>query len=287
MVEKRVKGRGDSRPSRRGEVLVAILNSQADFAILRDQGWYRIPVASAPKRWPPAWLAFYQTKIFDAEAYAVKYYGRVRTIETVARRDLFSNEPQNPKSDRLYYQVHLDSLQELAHPILSRRWRRIVFIPTTWTKFANAAEINDLFDESPLEDALWGQLQRFQIQAERQWLEQVGQHYFLLDFAIFCNAGNVDVETDGDTYHVGVRPAAQDNRRNNELTAAGWHVLRFNGQQIRETAADYCIAEITKTIKRLDGLRDEGIAPRRFFQTSAGTGSQLSLFDPGEESELD
>jgi hypothetical protein len=42
------------------DVLVAILNSPADFALLRDESWYRIPVASAPKPWPPKWLAFDQ-----------------------------------------------------------------------------------------------------------------------------------------------------------------------------------------------------------------------------------
>jgi len=30
----------------RGEVLVAIMNNLLDFAIVRDQHWYRIPVGS-------------------------------------------------------------------------------------------------------------------------------------------------------------------------------------------------------------------------------------------------
>jgi hypothetical protein len=61
--------------SKDGEVLVTILNNQLDFAILREQGWYRIPVSSVAKwldgRWPPRWLAFYQTKAFGEEAHAV------------------------------------------------------------------------------------------------------------------------------------------------------------------------------------------------------------------------
>ena len=48
----------------RGEVLVAILNNLLDFAVARDQHWYRIPVGSVRKwlkdRWPPERLAFYQ-----------------------------------------------------------------------------------------------------------------------------------------------------------------------------------------------------------------------------------
>ena len=51
----------------RGKVLVAIVNNLKDMRIAREEGWYRIPVASVRKwlkdRWPPRWLAFYQTKV--------------------------------------------------------------------------------------------------------------------------------------------------------------------------------------------------------------------------------
>jgi hypothetical protein len=81
----------------RREVLVALLKDVSDFAILRDQGWYRIPEASAPKNWPPKWLAFYQPKSFAPESYRVQYYGEVKEIEIVPRHDLFPNEFENPK----------------------------------------------------------------------------------------------------------------------------------------------------------------------------------------------
>ena len=59
----------------RNEVLVAILNNPADFEVARDTHWYRVPVDSAHKwlknRWPPKWLAFYQTKVFGTEAHAL------------------------------------------------------------------------------------------------------------------------------------------------------------------------------------------------------------------------
>ena len=47
------------------EVLVALLKEKSDFAILRDQGWYRIPVEHQPERWPPDWLAFYLPSAFS------------------------------------------------------------------------------------------------------------------------------------------------------------------------------------------------------------------------------
>ena len=108
-----------SSGERRSGVLVAILNNKADFAILQEQRWYRIPVVSAPRRWPPKWLAFYQTKVFGPEAYKVKYYGRVAAIQTVRRAELFPNEIESARADRVYYRLRLESVEPLlrAHDV--------------------------------------------------------------------------------------------------------------------------------------------------------------------------
>lgn len=148
--------------SKTGEVLVAILNNELDFTIARDQHWYRIPMDSAEKRlrdrWPPKWLAFYHTLAFPRRAHAVYFYARVREIKQAHRFELFPNLPKDEKWDRLYFQVFLEPLRTLEKPIVSRRRRRIVFIPTTWEKFMTAVEINDLYLGSPLEDRLWAGL---------------------------------------------------------------------------------------------------------------------------------
>src|SRR3990172_5673577 len=131
--------------SYRGEVLVAIINNLLDFAIAREKHWYRIPVGSKEKwlkdRWPPKWLALYQTKKFGEEAYAVNYYAKVREIRQVYRWQLFPDQPRDDRGNRQYCQLSFEPLQRLSVPILSRRRRRIVFIPTTWQKFVNATEI--------------------------------------------------------------------------------------------------------------------------------------------------
>jgi len=88
-------------------VLVAIMNNVCDWAIVREQYWYRIPVSSVKqsvqRHWPPAWLAFYQTKFFGAEAFAVNYYAAVREICEVTRSQLFPDEPVNSKTPKRYY----------------------------------------------------------------------------------------------------------------------------------------------------------------------------------------
>lgn len=266
----------------RGEVLVAIVNNQLDYAILREKNWYRIPVSSAQKwlkdRWPPKWLAFYQTKVFGPEAHAIHYYARVLRIREVFRWELFPNEPREGKNLTRYYQLLLEPLRRLPKPILSRRARRIVFIPTTLDKFTQAVEINDLFDESNLEDQLWAEFKRLQISAERQLFIQIKENNYVLDFAIFCAQGNIDVETDGDVWHANPERAPQDNLRDNALDTVGWRVLRFSTRQIQEQLAGYCLPTIVENVNRLGGITEGQFGVRR-IELSGNSAYQPSLFD--------
>jgi very-short-patch-repair endonuclease len=197
----------------------------------------------------------------------------------VSRRELFPEEGNGPRAHRHYYQVHLYPLQRLREPILSRRFRRIVFIPTTYAKLMNAVEINDLFDESPLEDRLWAAMKRFEIDAQRQyWVEGKAQQY-ALDFAVFCDQGKIDVETDGDSYHFNAESGSEDNQRNNELGTLDWHVLRFDTTDIRERMEEYVVPTVMRNINRLGGVSDAGLIPRRFDPDDPAGPRQLTLFD--------
>ncbi|MFC2031431.1 endonuclease domain-containing protein [Chloroflexota bacterium] len=276
----------NERPQR-GEVLVAIMNNQRDFGILHDQLWYRIPVDKAPRRWPPKWLALYQTKKFGDEGWAVNYFGQVREINVTRRRDLLPEDPIDQKSDRDYYQVRLQSLERLPEPIFSRKFRRIVFLSSTWEKFVRAAGINDPFDDSPLEDRLWAQLRRLEMGAERQWRVEIGGSRYYLGFALFCEKGPLDLETDGDRWHASPECSDRDNVRDNDLKAEGWQVMRFTGRQIREGMTDYCLPKVTKVINSLGGLSDRGMMPRRLYRTGEGYAEQLRLFESPAEYDFD
>jgi very-short-patch-repair endonuclease len=270
--------------SHRGEVLIAIINNRLDFVIAVEKHWYRIPVSSKEKWlkdcWPPKWLALYQTKTFGQEAHAINYYAKVINIRQASRWQLFPDQPRHAKGNRRYYQLFLEPLQQLPKPIVSRRRRRIVFIPTTWRKFINATEINDLYDESPLEDRLWAALKRLQVQAERQELVAIKDRNYFLDFAIYCASGKIDVETDGDEWHANPERAAVDNLRDNDLESVGWQQLRFTAHQIQEQMGEYCVPKIAETINNLDGLEEEGKFTPRKIDLNAPAGSyQLGLFD--------
>jgi len=275
----------------RGEVLVAIMKNLLDMAIAREQHWYRIPVHSVEKllkeRWPPQWLAFYQTKYFSDEAHAVNYYAQVLDIRKVVRWQLFPDEPKDEKGTRRYYQLVLSPLKRLPQPILSRRWRYIVFIPTTWEKFMSAVEINDLSDESPLEDRLWAEFKRLKIAAERQEFVKVGDRLYALDFAIYCASGNIDVETDGDTWHANSEQSQLDNLRDNDLKTIGWRTFHFTTHQIQEQMAEYCVPKIVENINRLGGLEESGIVPRKINLDAPDGWQQLTLLDTRIQDDLD
>ncbi len=89
-------------------------------------------------------LAFYFTKAFGEEGWAIHWYAPVRGHELVRRRDLLPNESGHPRADDLYYKMQLGPLIRLERPIPSLRWRRIAFIETTWDRFVAAREVRDL-----------------------------------------------------------------------------------------------------------------------------------------------
>lgn len=134
----------------RGEVLVVIMNNQADWAIAQEQHWYRIPVEQVAKlkqrqHWlPPQWLAFYQTKVFEQEAYTIQYFAKVEAIREVSRWELFPHEGNPLKWQKSYYKVELELSQRLTTPIKSDRLRRITFIATTFEKLLHSQEIHEL-----------------------------------------------------------------------------------------------------------------------------------------------
>jgi len=267
-------------------MLLALFKYKYSLTYLQENNWYHIPVDHAPKTFKSAkWLCFYQGKAFEPEAYRVEHYGEIDGYDIVPYRELFPNRIDSPKSDWPYYKVRLKELKRLPEPILSFRPRRLSFVPTTLRKFESATQINDLFDESPLEDLMWHELKDLEIKAERQWMLTVEDRNYYLDFAVFCNDGFIDLETDGDTWHAQRDRIKTDNQRNNQLAQKGWQVLRYNGDEIRSNM-DHCVREVQKTITTLDGLSDDGLVPRVFTKDGDQVVQQLSMFESKGEYKL-
>jgi len=160
------------QPDQYTTVLVAIMNNPRDFAIARDQHWYRIPVKKAPKRGVDApILAFFQTKAFPEEEWSINYYAHASRWETVTRLLLLPDEVKHPRADELYYKVHLGELRRLPQPIVSVKWRRVTFIVTHWGRLQQAREIGELLHGSIWEERLWRALRRIGRLAEEDDLD--------------------------------------------------------------------------------------------------------------------
>jgi len=265
------------------DVLVAIMNNQRDFSIARDNNWYRVPVKSSEK-WlsnicPPKWIAFYQTKAFGKKEHSINFYAKITSIKKVFGKDILIERKDTSKRNKLYYQIFFEPLIELKNPIFSRRWRRIVFIPTTMAKLQSAYEINDLYHGSPLEDKLWVELKREKIRADRQEYVEVNNESYFLDFAIYCKLGKLDVETDGDKWHHNSKVAKKDNVRNNSLISVGWDVLRFSSYQITQEMITYCIPNIVSKINLLGGVNESKDFVRRIDLELPNSSFQYGLFD--------
>jgi hypothetical protein len=137
-------------------VLVAICRAPRDLEIARLLGWYRIPLASAPKTLRVDWVAFFLTAAFGDERWQVRYVAPVRGYELRRRADLFHDEPDHPRADEPYYRVDLGPLQPLARPIPARRWRRLTFLYTTGERLLSADDVRDLnVPVTHADDRLW------------------------------------------------------------------------------------------------------------------------------------
>ena len=262
------------------DFLIALMNNKFDFNIAREKNWYRIPCATkmVPKcvaNKTLKYIAFYQTKVFGTEAYCIKWYSEVKNISIVPRKLLLPDIQNDFKADNEYYKIEFNSLHELPSPIISSRPRRLLFIPTTLWHFQNSQNINDLFYESPIEEEFWEALKISKIEAERQFLINTNTRMFYLDFAIFCKERNINVECDGDAFHLSEINVKRDKKRNNILSSLGWSILRFTTEDIRKNL-NTTIKYVKETVNRYGGIEIISNNTYKFFEKDQ---NQICLFD--------
>ncbi len=144
------------QPAAEDLVLVAIVPRPRDLDIARTLGWYRIPLATAPKIVAVDWLAFYQPAAFGpAHRWRVEYVARVLGHELVRRVDLFRDEPEHPRAHEEYFKLQLGPLVRLPRPILAGKWRRVTFFYTTGARLMQARTLADLRADASERRVLW------------------------------------------------------------------------------------------------------------------------------------
>lgn len=263
------------RPSETRDVLVVLLPRPRDLDIVREAGWYRVRSIEMAERIKGGLkqfkhLAFYQPDSFRSEARCVRHYAPISRFSKVRRLDLLPDEPSHPRAQDLYLKFDLGELLTLDRPIPADRGRRLLFIPTSWRKIAAAENINDLFSGSHIEENLYRSLREQSLLPEREFYFEARDptnpsrngKYFL-DFALFCRDRNVDIETDGDTWHARTETIRRDNERDNLLQVNRWHVLRFNTSQIKDSL-DTTMDVIREAVNKYGGVIQPDQVVRRF-----------------------
>jgi hypothetical protein len=238
----------------RWRVLVVVLNSQRDFEVARDEGWYRIPLKRAPTRVGADYLAFYQTGVFGDERWAVNYYAPVRRYRIASRCALLPGEPDHPRADDLYYRIEIESLRRLPRSIPSRRLRRITFIPTTLERLFAAEEINDLWCGARDEEQLWRAFKERGLAAERHYGLTEDDEHGIADFAVFCKQGRLAVCVDSTQAVRNVKVVREHPLISEyEGGALGWDVLLLDSSDIAGPEA-VCLRTIMEVAERLGGV---------------------------------
>jgi hypothetical protein len=199
------------------------------------------------------YLAFYQTKAFDDEKWAINYYASTRRYRPVTRAELLPEEANHPRAAEQYYKVEIGPLQRLPRPIPSKRLRRITFIPTSLERLLKAEEINDLWDRGSREDRLWEAFKQEGIEAERQYEVEEGTVGHLVDFAVFCQEGQVAVMCEREPVGEDPRVIRERQVSDYDLAAQGWTVLYLDGQQLSRDVPG-CLAAVRGAVSRCGGL---------------------------------
>ncbi len=139
-------------------ILVCILSSPRDLEIARLLGWYRIPLRTAPKVVSVDYLAFYQSGAFGESGARVEYIAPVQGHELTTRSELLKDEPDHPRAGEEYFKIQIGPLEQLPHPILADKWRRLTFVYSTGEYLLRAATLNDLIVHSDERQLLWRSL---------------------------------------------------------------------------------------------------------------------------------
>jgi len=115
------------------------------------------------------WLAFYSTKTFNENRWAIHYYAPIQGHELVTRRDLIPPEPDNPRGGNWHYALQLGPLEHKLPPIVSHGGGGSHIIVASGDRFMEALEINNLFEQESPVGQLYVRLKELGIAVEREW----------------------------------------------------------------------------------------------------------------------
>ena len=234
-------------------VLIGVLKNKRDLGLLLKKKQYRIPAISMPRR-KAGYIAFYQPSALGRQGRMIRRYARIINCGIAKRKFIVPGEPDHPRANEDYYLLSLDDICELQAPIRNRSRTRVTFGFTTLAKLLKARTVLELFDVPPIEDLVAKALAEGGIKASKEHTFSLpGRKKYRLDFAVFCRKGLLDIECDGEKWHLRKTQVKKDAERDRALRNEGWAILRLRESEIVRNI-DKCTGRIREKIKRLGGL---------------------------------
>jgi hypothetical protein len=132
-----------------GAALVAVMTDPADLRRARELGWYRIPVARAPRPLASEYVAFYLTAAFGQQRWTVRHFAEVLRYELRQRQELMPDQPAHPRARDWYYCLRLGPLHDLEPPLPAHSLRRLTFVRTTLAQLHSATDVRQLWLDPP------------------------------------------------------------------------------------------------------------------------------------------
>jgi hypothetical protein len=180
-------------------VLVGVINRKKDFKILREQGWYRIPVAQMAHGIHEDYIAFFFSRAFRSQNGSIRYFAERGGYEQLTRAEMLPDEAKNKNASKPYYKVNIGALQAKVPPILNESNHRISFIYTTGERFQNATKISQLFlGGDDLVNPIFDALEDEQYQPTRRWQLEQGYPLQSAQLRVLCESGEVLASTHPD-----------------------------------------------------------------------------------------
>lgn len=233
-------------------VLVGVLNTPRDLEILKNEGWYRIPLAAAPKQ-DYEYVAFYQPAVFGREGKRIAHFGPIKTRETVKRIVLLPHEVSHPRAEADYLKITLEHLVTLPHPIRNIIPRRVTFGFTTLSRLLAAHELLALFDVPRTEQIVAVALAQEGIATRPEVTISGKRKRVRVDLVIDCQKGKIAIECDNRRAHLSQSQKLKDRRKDAWLRRRGWRVIRLSEERISKQL-DACLNWIKKEVNSLGGL---------------------------------
>lgn len=244
------------------EVLIGVLKSPRDLAILQRKRWYRAPMSHIPVR-GFEYVAFYQPAVFGREGKKIRYFAKVESRRTSKRVWLLPDEHSHPRAGEKYARIRIKKLKELDPPICNSSPRRVSFGFTTMALLLRAKNILQLYEVAETEEILYGAMRHAGLKPLRQaWVTGEGRsardakrhamagRRYRLDFALLCARGKIAIECDNKKAHTSKRQLARDIAKDDFLRRHGWHVMRFIEEEI-VLDAKRCARKIKKLAQKL------------------------------------